>query len=784
MRLALALLALGLVALAFLWLADRPTASRGNKTPGTVPVHAAPALVEGEPTPPAPERRASAVRDEPADTAPRPDDFPRALLAGRVELFDGEPAAGVALEVRAQAQRGRPRPLAALRSGPDGAFEARVLGTGPFRLEGTASSGSGVRLAAALERQEAGERDIVLTLPRSGRVRGRVVDERGEPVRAFTLEFRRRDEQEPARASVESEDGSFASEELAAASDWELVVTAAGYGPSLQQSVWPGESPQTIRLTRACRLSGIVLGADGRPRAGARVELSSAREPVFAGADGGFAISGRAGRVILQATDPASVAGVPLELVVSPGEERASLVLRLGASGRVSGRVVTLGNRPATGRSVGFRPLPRRADAPGVPSAITDGLGLFFAELPPGLWEASVALDAREIEAMELAAPSAERPSELRASEEVRVQASETSEVWLALAPAPVRVSGRLTKAGEPCQGGKVEAVDPCGPVHYQARVEGASYALGLGRPGLHEFRVTFGATTRLLWVDVPAVDAHELDLDVPVGWIEGFVRTWSRERAADVKVWATGLPSQQGSGAGHALTNADGTFVLELAPGTYEIGAGTEQEGPAPWARAHDIVLRAGERLSGLELVLPGNLAGPALEVLLRGPRGEPVEGGVVSVTLPGMGSPQVRSVPAALGSASFTALPASEVVVAAEAPGYFLAECPRVTLEWQKPRREVLTLERALEVVVRVRSGGATGPVHDLDAVATSGLVFDSSPVAEDAQPGEPCFRWPLLPVGEYRLRVFAGAQVLEWPLSVGAGVAEPVVSEISLP
>jgi len=148
------------------------------------------------------------------------------------------------------------------------------------------------------------------------------------------------------------------------------------------------------------------------------------------------------------------------------------------------------------------------------------------------------------------------------------------------------------------------------------------------------------------------------------------------------------------------------------------------------------------------------------------------------------GMRATEVRSVAAPLGSATFAALQASEVEVAAEAPGYFLAEFPRVRLEWAKPRRVELSLARAFEVVACVRSGGATGPVHELDAVATSGLVFDSAPFAADDRPGEPCFRWPLLPLGEYRVRVFAGEQVLERPLRVSAGGAEPASLEISVP
>lgn len=782
MRLVLALLALGLVALGFLFLADRPTASRRSTVRGPEPVQAAQVRTEEERAPPAPVSRSAAELEAQAPTPA--DDFPRSLLTGRVQRSDRKPVAGVALEVRAQGQRGRPHPLARLRSGEDGSFEVRVLGSGPFRVETCAESGGDERLVAAVE-PVTSEFEAVLELPRSGRVHGCVVDDRGEPVRAFTLEFRREDEDESGRvrASFESADGLFETEELAEGL-WHFFATAAGYGPSSRWISVPESRPCKVRLLRACRLSGVVRGSDGVPRAGARVELSSALEPVFADANGAFSISGGGGQVYLRATDPSAVEGAPFELTVLPGEERAGIVLVLGASGRVSGRVVTIGNRPAAGRSVSFRPLPAGERETNPPPTFTDALGRFLVDLPPGQWEASVVLDEREIEAMELAAPSEKRPPEVRSSEKVQVRAGEKSEVWLALAPAPVRVSGALTKAGEPCQGGKVEAVEHPSLLQYRARVEGASYAFGLGCPGLYEFRITFGETVQVVWVDVPATGEHELDLDVPVGWIEGFVRAQDGARFADVAVWAITPPEMEGGGAGHALTDADGTFVLELAPGTYDISVGDEQERQRPWGRVRGLEVKEGERYKGLELVLPRDPAIQALEVVLRGPRGERIEGGRVEVSMPAMSVPQVRSAAAPLGSASFGTLPSSQIEIMAEAPGYFLARPLCVRLEWPKPKRFDLSMERALEVVVRVRSGGATGPLHGLDAVATSGLVFPSSPVDADVLPGEPGFRWPLLPVGEYRVRVFAGGEILERPLRVGAEAAGPASLEISVP
>src|SRR6185503_3708209 len=136
-----------------------------------------------------------------------------------------------------------------------------------------------------------------------------------------------------------------------------------------------------------------------------------------------------------------------------------------------------------------------------------------------------------------------------------------------------------------------------------------------------------------ILWVDVPAKGAHELDLDVPVGWVDGFVRDTSGARIADVGVWARAPLGPEGGGSAHAITDEAGNFVLELAPGTYDVDVGAEQGQAQPWGGARNLTVQAGQRWTGLQLWLPRDSASPELEVVLRGPRGESVEGGRVSV-------------------------------------------------------------------------------------------------------------------------------------------------------
>jgi hypothetical protein len=808
MRLVLALLALGLVVLGVLWFADRPAGSRGVRS-STAPALAA-APEEPRPDPPAPARRAAPEHEPgappPATSTPTPDDFPRSFVAGRVLDAGYKPVAGVSVEVRVQGQPGRPHPLAELRTDAKGAFEATVLGTGPFRLEAAESSGGGVRRGRVLEPVVAGTRDAVLVLPSSGRLRGRVLGPDEQPVTAFTLEFRPsrlttggEPGGAPARTTLESADGSFTSEELASG-EWELTVVADGFAPSRgRECRVPSASEEVVVLDRAARLSGVVRTTDGRPRPGARVEASPAREPVFTDAEGAFTLVTNPGTLVLQATDPASGAGPPLQVDVAAGQERAGLVLSLGATGKLSGRVVTLANRPAAGREVRFLPLPEGREHEPVPPATTDALGQFVADLSPGQWEVSVALNERELEVLELAAEHEDRKEdslEPFVSEEVLVAENEDAQVWLALAPAPVRVSGRLTKAGEPCDGGEVVAFDHRTGFVYRARVEGSSYVLGLGRSGLHLFHVTLGATTQAWFASVPADGTHELDFDVPVGWISGRVLTLGSGAVADVRVWAYAPPSQVSrGGSGHALTDAEGSFTLELSPGTYMVGTGESPEAGSTWGNREGILVVAGEHWTGLQLYLSSSTGGlaPALEVELRGPRGELVPDAVVTLTHQGDSRwfgrddrPEPLRQPAPEGLTGFRSpWPPGPYAVVAEAPGYAQVEPVTAVIERSKPKRVVLVLQRACEVVVTVKSDGASGPVHDLDAVDTRGLVTGAvAYAAPESEPGLQAFRFPLLAAGPHRLRIRAGGELLERPLEVSVGGAPPLRLEVSIP
>src|SRR5262249_10495782 len=135
---------------------------------------------------------------------------------------------------------------------------------------------------------------VSMMLPRSGRVRGRVLDEKGAPVRRFTIDVLSAvpgDVPAPPPVwsrSFESADGSFRADELPS---WPFIVRASSPGfaaalsPSL--SVRAGEErEEDLTLTEGCSVSGVVtdgtvplpgvlVNAEAREGSGTALDLTT-----------------------------------------------------------------------------------------------------------------------------------------------------------------------------------------------------------------------------------------------------------------------------------------------------------------------------------------------------------------------------------------------------------------------------------------------------------------------------------------------------------------------------
>jgi hypothetical protein len=348
-----------------------------------------------------------------------------------------------------------------------------------------------------------------------------------------------------------------------------------------------------------------------------------------------------------------------------------------------------------------------------------------------------------------------------------------------------VHLRGTLTKAGEPSTGGTLTAVDVQTGLLTEAQVAGSTYSLALARAGPCLFTLTFGRTTRKLLLDVPAEGSSAYDLDLPIGWIEGRVRTRAGEPVPDAKVVASASLTQRAGGCAFAHTEPDGTFSIEAAPGEYGVSTGEpgEQMNPWAWGLITGIQLEAGVRLTGLELVTLADDVFPTLEVELKEPSGALVRGGYVRLREASRPDAFVF-LDAPEGNATFHRL-SGEYRVECEAPGHRQMEERSVRLNRGPPERIEVVLTPVHEVLVTLAAGPPPGP-SDLDAVDTTGRVFPALRVAPEDEPaganeGERLFRFAAVPEGSVLLRAFAGPSVEEYRVDVPPGARDPFRIEL---
>ncbi|MEE8467654.1 MAG: carboxypeptidase regulatory-like domain-containing protein, partial [Planctomycetota bacterium] len=133
-------------------------------------------------------------------------------------------------------------------------------------------------------RVQTGEMTLRLELEPLPKIRGRVVDASGAPLRNFAVQLRTAPQSSSITMSVpntevlvrESQDGSF--EIPASGTTGEFVVEAKNnrYAPSYSDRIHIGRDGDlegvVVRMTVGATLSGRVIDADGRPVAGARVK--------------------------------------------------------------------------------------------------------------------------------------------------------------------------------------------------------------------------------------------------------------------------------------------------------------------------------------------------------------------------------------------------------------------------------------------------------------------------------------------------------------------------------
>jgi len=223
-------------------------------------------------------QRAGAHGDQPVTVR-----FPApALLAGRVrDTGNGKPVAGALVLSLGD-------PGSFIRSGPDGRFQQRAMTPETFWLEAAAPGYLPKRIRVSPAQMRAG-RGLAFALTRAQQVRGQVVDPRGVPVPGawISAELEQLKDRPPtggvesfADGGASDSAGGFELRRLRSGLGYALRVERPGYLSASASVVAPDrgspQAPLKIVLQPSPRVAGQVQDTQGRPIAGAEVDVAAA----------------------------------------------------------------------------------------------------------------------------------------------------------------------------------------------------------------------------------------------------------------------------------------------------------------------------------------------------------------------------------------------------------------------------------------------------------------------------------------------------------------------------
>ena len=611
-------------------------------------------------------------------------------VAGRVEWPDGSPAVGAKVRASVEAPDDEgPSPIAYVFSRPDGLqatsdergeFAMTGIGTGTISLFATALRPANApgenrpKGYALLEDVAPDSADLRLVLQDPVALEGRVQDDLDRPVAAFQIRAHTpADERETGRGSFrsstitevrDSKDGSFLLSDLQAGR-WEIEVEAKGFvqpGERPVVTVPRSEGPLVLHVERTGSASGIVLDPDGKPAAEAEVTAARGTGGLLGGDEtmqsatadlkGAFLVENlRAGNAHLVARKEGQASSEPLAVTIELEKRVEGLVLRLRRGGRLTGEAFDRLGARASGRTIQVFGVTGGDQS----QATVDEAGTFAIEsLTPGSYQ--VMLEPSE-EDQQRMMKSVEEGGEVNVSEffasmkmtSAQIREGETTHVVIGAPPrAPVRLFGRVTRAGRPVRGGFVVCIGEGGPVLAKMKMGNVGptgdYELTLDEPG----DVLLGYQDQAdqdssggpdVGVTVPEAAEFRFDLELPSGGIRGVVRGPDGRGLPEIGVslrrGGDSGTSWLSEGGGGESTDAEGRFeFLQLAAGTYAVAApGTgpfSESEEARWGRAvaGGLVVAKDEVLEGVEL----RLAAPCrISGTVRDADGSPVASATV---------------------------------------------------------------------------------------------------------------------------------------------------------
>ncbi len=470
--------------------------------------------------------------------------------------------------------------------------------------------------SAEVEQVKVGTSTLALTLSTGLAVEGRVVDDLGAPLANFSIladrvESGPRFDPDGDRSRLfRDTDGSFRMDGFAGG-EWTLRGRSKDHAASEPVRVTlPGGDPILLVVPREAVVSGRVLDPSGAPLAAASVEAQVAGEHGLSSfrsddedvvdENGSFEIDGLGpGKIVLRAHGSSFASSAPESVELGAGETRTGLVLRLRPGGTILGELVGSEGRPLSGHvsldGEGFEAYPE-----------TDAEGRFqVSGVPPGeifLW--------------------AQTEEGIQIQQRVTLSEGETVRVRLAPPGRLVRLHGRVRAGGEALVGANLwasragEREDAPGSSSSSETGEDGAYEIQLPGSGRYWLSVNSRAEKSLSWgltLDVPAVEALEFDVAIPVGRISG--RVTDTQGQALARVLVESEPEQHegdAHGSAQARTDSEGRYELLVPAGQHAVMAGggrnpwlQEESRPYAEARVGGLVVSANGHVRGIDLVL-----------------------------------------------------------------------------------------------------------------------------------------------------------------------------------
>lgn len=424
-------------------------------------------------------------------------------------------------------------------------------------------------------------------------------------------------------------DGTFRLDGLAPGT-YALRVEAPSLHPVvLPRVAVPRAGPLELRLEPLATISGEVLGADGRPAAGAVVRAASPDHAAEAttGADGRFTLSVPAGGYHLLAARGDEAAALPGPTALAPGGAASGLALRLAPAAALEGAVVGGDGAPVPGAAVAIR----RHGAGAVQArAATEADGRFrLAGLAPGAWDVLIAAPGRSparVEGVTLA-PGQRFPLGVALPGLGAIEGLVTGPRGQPLANARVRVVSR----GDGLAG--LIALEARSD--FEGRYRLAAVELGRAELVAHEHGSALGAA-RAVRVQEGRTARADFTLE-PAGVLAGRASAAGRPPPLGTAVIAT--PLRGGAGlpqSARALADASGNFRLVVPAGEYRVHAGPAEASGADLRSAPAFARIDPGATSVLQLAVAPGVEEDGLEILVLEPGGAPSPGAVVTLGRP----------------------------------------------------------------------------------------------------------------------------------------------------